>query len=229
MKQDIPTQGPSVPGVDMTGLRVGLDIDGTITLDPPLFTQLARGCRQAGGQVHIVTSRSEASRQATIEELHRYGLYFDALHFIGDMSRAQENCPHRSLDWYQAYLWQKVAYANQHGLTHFVDDDPKVLSLFTRYASETLPLSAADRVSIGDPAYEQATYLVLAQQSASASLLQRCLNLEVGRAQRLLQAMADAGLVRSHPDPDGLWSIRDRYFKRSIIPQSTGEDHVRRG
>src|ERR1035437_1063053 len=107
----------------LNGLRHGLDIDGTITAAPKLFAEISTHCREHDGQVHIVTSRSEAGRKETIEELHGYGVTFDAIHFIGEMSRANDDCPHKELDWFQRYLWQKVAYAKQQGLVHFVDDE----------------------------------------------------------------------------------------------------------
>lgn len=102
----------SVPAVSsIKGLRLGLDIDGTITADPNLFAEVTTHCRDHGGQVHIVTSRSEAGRKETIEELRGYGVTSDHVHFIGEMSLANDDCLHKELDWFQRYLWQKVAYA----------------------------------------------------------------------------------------------------------------------
>ncbi len=192
------------------GLRLGLDIDGTITLDPKLFADVATCCQQAGGQVHIVTSRSEVARAATMEELQGYSLPFDALHFLGEMSRAKEACPHKSLDWYQSYLWQKVAYAKQHGLMHFVDDDPMVLTLFAAYAPEVVTTSAMDRIKVPDPLYEQAIRVVLERQCASISLIQRHLKLGYNRTCRLMEAMAGAGIVSKDVREEGLRGIQDR-------------------
>ena len=125
-------------------LRLGLDIDGTITLDPPRFVEIASYCKAAGGKVHIVTARAEQSRYATLEELREYQIPFDAIHFLGVMSRANEECPHKSLDWFQRYLWQKVDYALRNKLTHFIDDEAKVLSLFARFAPDIVALPATD-------------------------------------------------------------------------------------
>lgn len=137
-------------------MRLGLDIDGTITRDPLRFAEIARSCMAAGGQVHIVTSRSEASRSPTLDELRGYRVPFTAIHFLGEMSRAADACPHKSLDWFERYLWQKVAYATQHGLTHFIDDDSKVLSLFARFAPEVVAISAGDdRIYREPPAIDE--------------------------------------------------------------------------
>lgn len=127
--------------------QIGLDIDDTITAAPRLFAEISAQCRKHGGRVHIVTSRSVVGRRETIEELRDYGIAFDAIHFIGDMSRANTDCPHMELDWFQRYLWQKVSYAMLNGLRHFVDDDPKVLSLFATYAPGIVATSAESLIN----------------------------------------------------------------------------------
>ncbi len=197
---------PTVKPVN--GLRLGLDIDGTITADPKLFAEICTHCRESGGQVHIVTARSEAGRAETVKEMRDYGLAFDKLHFIGEFSRANEVCPHTELDWFKRYLWQKVEYARQVGLMHFVDDDPKVLSLFAAYAPGIVATSAVDRVRIADPLYELAVKVVLTSQQASVSLIQRHLKLGYSRAVKLLEAMVGAGIVSQLPDDEGLRSVQ---------------------
>lgn len=193
------------------GLRLGLDVDGTITLDPKLFAEITVQCKQSGGEVHIVTSRAELSRQETVRELRDYGIQFESIHFLGDMSRANETCPHKELDWFQRYLWGKVAYAQQHQLDYFVDDDKKVLSLFATYAPEIVVTPAESRVQMTDPLYEQAVHVVLAYQQASVALVQRRLRLGYSRVVRLMEAMAEAGIVSQQLGPDGLREIQERY------------------
>jgi len=193
------------------GLRLGLDIDGTITADPKLFAEISTYCRKHGGQVHIVTSRSEAGRRETVLELQGYGIQFDRMQFIDEMSRANDNCPHKELNWYQRYLWQKVAYAKQHGLMHFVDDDPKVLSLFASYAPGIVATSAADRVRIADPLYELAVKVVLTRQEGSISLIQRHLKLGYTRTVKLMEAMVEAKIVSQLPGEEGLRGILEPF------------------
>ena len=184
-------------------MRLGLDIDGTITLDPEFFASIAVHVKQSGGEVHVVTSRSEVSREPTIDELRGYRIPFDAIYFLADMSHANDVCPHKSLDWFQRYLWQKVAYAIQHRLTNFVDDDPKVLPLFAIYAPDTIAMSAMDRTKIADPLYEQAVRVVLDSQQASIALVQRHLKLGYTRTVRLMEAMKTAGIVECRRGQDG--------------------------
>lgn len=56
------------------------------------------------------------------------------LYLLPPISQAQLRYPHKHLDWFQRYLWLKVEYALTNGITHFVDDDLKVLQLFERFA-----------------------------------------------------------------------------------------------
>lgn len=196
-------------------LRLGLDIDGTITLDPKLFAEIATYCKQSGGEVHIVTSRSELSRRDTLAELRGYGVRFDSIYFLGEMSRADKVCPHKELDWFQRYLWQKIAYAKQHALTQFVDDDPKVLSLFATFAPEIVATPAGTRVKIADPLYEQAVHAALVHQQVSVALVQRRLLLSDERAIRLIKAMAEAGIVGAHPGQDDRHEIQEKYRQLS--------------
>ena len=192
----------------INGLRLGLDIDGTITADPKLFAEISTHCREHGGQVHIVTSRSEAGRRETVLELQGYGIQYDRIQFIDEMSRANDDCPHKELDWYRRYLWQKVAYAKRHGLMHFVDDDPKVLSLFATYAPGIVATSALNRVKIADPLYELAVKVVLTRQEGSISLIQRHLKLGYTRTVKLMEAMVEAKIVSQPTDEEGLRSIQ---------------------
>lgn len=117
-------------------IKIGLDIDGTITADTDYFAELAASTLAEGGEVHVVTSRDEQARNETTAELKGYGLRYTALHFIPPMSAAKALCSHAQLGWYDQWLWGKVAYALENKIAHFVDDDPKVETLFLRYAAE---------------------------------------------------------------------------------------------
>lgn len=199
------------------GLRLGLDIDETITAAPELFAEVSRTCRLNDGQVHIVTSRSALGRSETVEELSGYGVQFDALFFLPEMSRANSDCPHKELDWFQRYLWQKVAYAKQHGLMHFVDDDPKVISLFNQFAPEIVITSASDRLRLTDPLYEHAVMLVIKSQEPSVSLIQRHLKLGYNRALRLMDAMCEHNIV-TPMNEDGVRKIVPKFRADPLIP-----------
>jgi hypothetical protein len=126
-------------------MRLGLDIDGTINADPVFFGSRAYTVIKDGGEVHVVTSRSPEARAETVTELRELGIRYSTLHLLPHISAAQWLCPHRELDWYQRHMWLKVAYALEYRLQYFVDDDPKVLALFYRYARGIKALSFLDR------------------------------------------------------------------------------------
>jgi len=131
--------------------RIALDIDDTITVEPPFFAAVSESVWGLGRELHIVSSRSPAARSETLAELRGYGIRFSALHLTPDISAAQTLCPHRELDWYSRWLWLKVDYALKHKITHFVDDDPKVLALLARYAPAITAISFEDRHLIPRP------------------------------------------------------------------------------
>lgn len=129
----------------MRDMRLALDIDGTITSDPGFFARLVQEVIRDGGKVHVVSSRSPQGRRETLAELSQLGIRFSALHLIPSISAAQTLCPHRELDWFQRHLWLKVDYALANGITHFVDDDRKVLALFARFAPSVAAIDFEDR------------------------------------------------------------------------------------
>jgi hypothetical protein len=128
----------------MMKISIGLDIDGTITANPNLFARLSREVCSRGGEVHVVSSRSECARDGTLEELRGYDIQFDRLYLIPSLTDSEVLCPHPAMGWYDKFLWGKVGYALDQGLTHFVDDDIKVAALFHKYA-ENIVFVAADR------------------------------------------------------------------------------------
>jgi hypothetical protein len=114
--------------------HIGLDIDGTITADPPLFAQLASSVLDSGGRIVVITSRSIVARKETALELAGYRPRYSALHFLRSIDEATRLCPHPDLDWFSHYLWCRVAIADDCGVADFVDDDPRVVDLLRRYS-----------------------------------------------------------------------------------------------
>jgi hypothetical protein len=53
---------------------------------------------------------------------------------IPDAERDRIPCPHRELDWYSAYLWQKVFFCVQRDVEVVFEDDAKVVALFKAHA-----------------------------------------------------------------------------------------------
>lgn len=71
-------------------MRVGLDIDGTITRSPEFFAFLSRALIEAGHQVVVVTHRLD--RELTEEELADYGVQYHELVL-------PESFDHEIADW----------------------------------------------------------------------------------------------------------------------------------
>ena len=115
-------------------IRIGLDIDGTITADSPGFARIVDAILARNGEAHVVSSQSRLGERETVAELRAYGVQYTALYLLPEISEAQEFCPHLDLNWFEKHQWLKVDYAQRHSLTHFVDDDPTVLTLFSRFA-----------------------------------------------------------------------------------------------
>ena len=119
-------------------MNIVLDIDGTITRCPAFFRVLARSIRDNGGKVYIVTSRStlDGVKDLTRKELNSYRIEFDELIIISDKAQYQVHCPHDDLDWYEKYLWQKVAFCLNRNVKIVFEDDSRVISLFEKYAPD---------------------------------------------------------------------------------------------
>lgn len=66
--------------------KIGIDIDGTITECPFIFSALAKGLLADDHEVHIITYRQEEERGKTIKELADYDIPYTVLH----MAKAQD-------------------------------------------------------------------------------------------------------------------------------------------
>ena len=97
-----------------------------------------------------MSSRSAEGKCETEAELKECGIKFSELYLSPSISEAQNLCPHTTLDWYQRHAWLKVDYALSNGITCFVDDDAKVLDLFSRYAPAMKIFPFADRYDLLD-------------------------------------------------------------------------------
>ena len=97
--------------------HVARNIDGTVTAAPKFFRAFSKTARESRKRVSIVTSRSPDPRavSATRDELRALRVTFDALHAIPAMG-TDDSCPHGALDWYQRWLWLKVAHCEREGV-----------------------------------------------------------------------------------------------------------------
>ena len=61
---------------------IGIDIDGTITLDPDFYSAFTRDCKRSGVIIHIVSARPPESRADTEAELCELEIVYDELHLL---------------------------------------------------------------------------------------------------------------------------------------------------
>lgn len=120
-------------------IRLGLDIDKTITASPEFFSILSNAVRAAGGKVYIVSSRADIleARVETAKELRGLGIVYDELfHITADRETIEKDCQYMDLDWYQKYILQKINFCKYHKVDVYFDDEEKVIELFGMYAPE---------------------------------------------------------------------------------------------
>lgn len=123
---------------------IGIDIDGTITLDPTFYSVFTRDCKRNGIIVHIVSARPPESRAETEAELRELEIVYDELHLLPPMEEAITLCPHSEIEWFHRHFWMKIDYSVRKGLSHFVDDNERVLQLFHTYAPEIIVFQATE-------------------------------------------------------------------------------------
>ena len=119
-------------------MKIGLDIDDTISANPQFFADLCRHTYGQGGSVIIISSRSEGEevRAITTEQLKGWSIHYDRLYLFRPFEEVEHICPHAELDWYKKYLWQKVHHCINESVDFYYDDDDKVIDLFKLHAPE---------------------------------------------------------------------------------------------
>lgn len=117
-------------------LKVAFDIDDTITANPEFFRFLSHSIKKAGGNVYIISSRTDMREvyDATVKELKELDIVFDDIILIPEMRIAQEICPVKELNSYQKYIWQKIKYCEELGVKLYFDDEEAVVELFQKLA-----------------------------------------------------------------------------------------------
>lgn len=60
-------------------VKVGLDMDGTITDHPEFFSALSKSDQF---EIHIITGRGPENEDMTVKELQEYGIRYDQIHFV---------------------------------------------------------------------------------------------------------------------------------------------------
>ncbi len=117
---------------------IAIDIDDTLTSNPPFFALLSKVVIGDGGKVIIISSRPKLSETFLLTErlLKEYGVMYNMLVLIDSPAIAKETCPHADLDWWGKYIWQKVDICQKEKVEIVFEDDEKVIALFKRFAPE---------------------------------------------------------------------------------------------
>lgn len=125
-------------------MKIGFDIDGTISAKSSFYKKLSQDTYKNGGSVIIISSRSENEeiRRLTIEQLSDWGIRYDNLYLFRPVDDIGHLCPHPELDWYQRYLWQKIYWCMNERIEKYYDDDEKVIQLFKSHATEIIIIDA---------------------------------------------------------------------------------------
>lgn len=98
-----------------SGLRYGMDIDGTITRAPRHFKRIIDALMDNGDTVYILTARPESRRQPTIDLLNQLGIRYHELLMRPDdwagtipefkVARVVEKEMHITIDDDEANCW----------------------------------------------------------------------------------------------------------------------------
>lgn len=94
-------------------MKIGIDLDGTITELPELFSVLTRALVEAGHEVHVITYRECGTDGEVRAELHDLEVRYTRLHL--------PEGPVAAPQW-------KAALAGELGLDVMIEDSPEVLS-----------------------------------------------------------------------------------------------------
>ena len=95
-------------------LRIGLDLDETITAAPRMFRILTRTLFEAGHEVHIVTYRPDSNADQIAADLDAMGIRWSKIH-------------HPSGFMTPPAPWKR-AIAETYGFDFVIDDDPEVIA-----------------------------------------------------------------------------------------------------
>lgn len=119
-------------------MKIGLDVDDTIMRQPEFFSFLSRAAKEKGHEVHIVTTRPRTGgdKQRTLDDLASSDVVYDKIYHLPKQEGEVDDCPHKELDDYHKFVWQKVRYCREQGLDIFFDDDDRLIEVFKKYAPE---------------------------------------------------------------------------------------------
>jgi len=98
-------------------MRVGIDLDETISALPEFFSILTRALLASGSEVHVITFREPGTEDAVAEELVGHGIEFTHLHVPTKLVSPP--------------VW-KSQLATELALDLMIEDSPEVLAKMPR-------------------------------------------------------------------------------------------------
>ena len=109
-------------------MKLGLDIDGTICAKPAFYAFVAKAWVAAGGEVHIISARTEQHRLFTREQLHNWGFHLPdvKIHLYPehyDFTDLEDLERH-----YRKHAAWKAGVCLELGIDVLIDDDPRNLA-----------------------------------------------------------------------------------------------------
>ena len=68
-------------------MKIGIDLDNTITAYPEFFTLFTQAVKQIGCQIHIITNREQGTENNISDELKTLRIVFDVIKITGNKSK----------------------------------------------------------------------------------------------------------------------------------------------
>jgi hypothetical protein len=99
----------------ISGMNIGLDVDGCISEAPEFFAVLSHAFRAAGHRVYVISFRDQCGQKDTEAELSMWGISHDGL-FLAPRNETQS-------------MWKwKAEIAERLKIDVMIDDSPNVLN-----------------------------------------------------------------------------------------------------
>lgn len=113
---------------------IQLDVDGTITHAKDFFAAMSSSMRRQGHTVLVASCRSDdaESTNATLSDLQRYGIEFDALLLNPPLETILSRLP-EGLNEQERLHFYKLLVAKQYKTDVAFEDDPFIIELFRKH------------------------------------------------------------------------------------------------
>jgi len=67
-------------------MKIGVDLDGTISEYPEFFKLFTQAMSQAGCKIYVITDRPPGTEDIVTEQLQGYGITYDVMKITGEKS-----------------------------------------------------------------------------------------------------------------------------------------------